>query len=215
MGLIILLAGMFYMMTVGRWLLSGLETRSEQPGRVTLRQMAEVYEVADCLHSVVVKPDSTLIGQTVSEAGMRTHFEVTLIAIRRKGRLLSSLMPVLSGTQIAAQDELLVYGTSEDVERLCGYTHLQLRGFAESRRDEIAQQFGVVEVMPRPDAEILGQSLKQARFRDRYKLSVIGMRRGVRPLPPSIRVPRSRWAIPCSYVAVGSTSKSFHSSMSW
>lgn len=177
-GLIVLLVGMLYMLTVGRWFLSRLGDNTAPLEQVNLKQMAERYGVSDNLHSLRVKPGSNLVGQSVTSAELRTHFEVTVFAIRRKERLLNSLMPVLSSTEIDAYDELLVYGQRDDVERLCGYKALSYRGFAESQRDEISQQFGVVEVMPKPEAQILGCSLKDARFRDRYKLSVIGIRRG-------------------------------------
>ncbi len=178
MGLVILAAGMLYMLTVGRWFLSRLGNDPQHRVEVNLREMAVRYGVSDNLHSLRVKPGSALIGQSVSSAGLRTHFEVTVFAIRRKERMLNSLMPVLSSTEIVPYDELLVYGKKADVERLCGYKSLSYRGFAESQREEIAQQFGVVEVMPKPEANLIGCSLKEARFRDRYKLSVIGIRRG-------------------------------------
>ena len=178
-GLIVLFVGTLYMLTIGRWLLNKLGGGDSLQEQVTLKQMAERYGVVEHLHSLRIKPGSTLIGQTVTSAGLRTHFEVTVFAIRRKERLLSSMMPVLSSTEIAMHDELLVFGRREDVERLCGYKSLSYRGFAESERDEMAQQFGVVEVMPKPDSHLIGKTLKQARFRDRFKLSVIGIKRGI------------------------------------
>lgn len=179
-GLIVLAAGTLYMLTVGRWVLAKAGQGKRLNEQINLKQMAEHYGVAEQLHSIAVRPGSTLVGETVTRAGLRTQFEVTVFAIRRKGRLLSTMMPVLSSTEIAMHDELLVFGKPEDVERLCGHKSLSYRGFAESERDEMAQQFGVVEVMPKPDSELINKTLKQARFRDRHKLSVIGIRRDQR-----------------------------------
>lgn len=177
MGGIILFAGMIYMLTVGRWLL-GRNSQSEVGDEgISLHQLASRYGVEDCLYRLNVQKSSALCGQTVTEAGLRTHFEVTLFAIGRKGHLLSNLMPVLSNTRIEQGDELFVYGKLEDVEHLCDAMQLRNQGFPTRKREQVAQEFGVVEVAPRPDGDLQGKNLKEAKFRDQYNLSVIGIRR--------------------------------------
>lgn len=177
MGGIILFVGMIYMLTVGRWLLRRNCQSEVGDEGISLHQLASRYGVEDCLYRLKVRKLSVLCGQTVTEAGLRTHFEVTLFAIGRKGHLLSNLMPVLSNTRIEQGDELFVYGKLEDVEQLCDAMQLRNQGFPTRKREQVAQEFGVVEVAPRPDGDLQGKNLKEAKFRDQYNLSVIGIRR--------------------------------------
>lgn len=179
-GLVVLLVGTLYLVFVARHLLpEGELLESEHPH---LREFAERYGVTDHLHRIKVPVGSDLVGKTVAEAGVRTVYETTLFAIRRNGRLVSSLFPVLAQTRIAAGDTLMAYARPADVERLCENKNLTLQGFPEGEARRLYREFGVAEVLLRARSQLIGSTLKEGRFRERFNLSVIGVRRNNEPL---------------------------------
>ncbi len=179
-GAVILLVGTLYLVFVARHLLPEGEAReSEHPH---LKEFAQRYGIADHLHKIKVPATSELIGKNVIESGLRTHYEVTIFAIRRDGKLLSSLLPVLAQTEILAGDTLMAYGAPADIGRLCGDKSLVLEGFPAGETTRLHQEFGVAEVLMRPRSTLIGSTIKVGRFRERFNLSVIGIRRDNAPL---------------------------------
>ncbi len=118
-----------------------------------------------------------MIGKNVTEASMRTHYEVTLIAIRRDGKLVSSLLPVLAQTKFAAGDILMVYAAPQHIDRLCKEKGLHQEGFPDGEARRLLQEFGVAEVLLKPRSKLIGNTIKEGRFREKFNLSVIGIRR--------------------------------------
>lgn len=181
-GLAILVVGCLYLVFIARFLLPKSDVRDPDSSHPTLREFAERYGIESQLHKVLIQPGSPLMGQTLSEAAMRTEFEVTVFAVQRQGQLLSTLMPVLSNTRMNALDTLMVYGTETHVQRLCEQMQLRQLGFPEKDVMKIQQRFGVSEVLLPPNSSLTNQTLKEGRFRERFNLSVIGVRRQGKPL---------------------------------
>ena len=179
-GAVILFVGTIYMVFVARHLLpEGVVRESEHP---RLIEFAERYGISDNLHRIRVPANSDLIGKNVTEAGMRTHFEITLFAIRRNGKLVSSLLPVLAQTRIAAGDMLIVYGAPTDISHFCREKSLVSEGFPVGEARQLHQEFGVAEVLLRPRSKLIGSTIKDGRFREKFNLSVIGIRRNNEPV---------------------------------
>ncbi len=182
LGLIILVIGMAYLIFVARHLLPKSEIRDPENPHPTLQAFAERYGVADHLHRIYLPASCTLAGKTVAEAGLRTHYEVTVFGIQRRGRLMSTLMPVLSHTIVNASDTLMVYGKADDIARLCRETGVQSQGFPAGESERLNQEFGFAEVLLRASSNLKGKTVKEGHFREKFKLSVIGIRREGSPL---------------------------------
>ncbi len=180
-GLAIFLAGTVYLIYFARHLLPAGSAVPAGSG-FHLGELTDRYGITDQIHLLKTLPDSPLVGKTVAEAGLRTRFEATLFGIRRQGRLISTRLPVLSATRIHAGDELLVYVAPDALGTLCDTMRLDVLRSGGGLLDEFHQDFGVAEVLVRRSAPVIGKTLKEARFRDRYGLSVIGIRRQGQPL---------------------------------
>jgi di/tricarboxylate transporter len=181
-GLVILVVGTAYMVLIARHLLPAGAVRNPANPHPTLAEFAGRYGITDHLHRLRVCPDSALVGQTVAEAGMRTHFEVTLFGIRREALWVSSLLPVLAETRMQAEDVLLVYGSPADIARICAQQHLQSLGFPAGEMIRVRNEFGVAEVLLRAKSAFIGETIKGGRFRERFGLSVIGVKRDQTPV---------------------------------
>lgn len=177
-GLVILLVAMVYLPLAVRALIPAGETRDPENTHPALSDFTEKYGIGGLLHKLQVSGESTLIGRTVVEAELRTRFNVTVFGIQRRGQILSSLMPVLTETTFHAHDVLLVYGEAAAVANLCGERGLISSEFTDAELQRMRNEFGVAEVMLRPSSRLIGQTIKEGRFRERFQLSVVGVRRG-------------------------------------
>ncbi|MBQ0755687.1 MAG: SLC13 family permease, partial [Amphritea sp.] len=167
-GGIILIFGTVYLVFIAPALLP--ETGVREAVHPYLKEFAERYGIQDNLYRLRVRNDSELVGKTVSDARLRTQFEVTVFAIRRDGKILSSLMPVLSETLIEGGDILLAYSEPEGIEKMCIQTGCMFFGFPDDERTRMDKEFGVAEVMLHNRSPIVGKTIQGARFREQYNL---------------------------------------------
>lgn len=179
-GAVILLVGTLYLVFIAPALLPSTGVRENQ--HPNLKEFAERYGIQDNLYQLRVRQDSELIGETVSSARLRTGYEVVVFAIRRNGKMLSSLMPVLSETRIKSGDMLIAYGNPDDIERLCMEQGALFLGFPEDQRQRVSKEFGVAEIMLHNRSPMIGKTIKAGRFREQFNLSVIGVLRDGKPL---------------------------------
>jgi len=170
LGLILLGCGVLYMVTLGRRLLPdrGLET-----GRDAGDQ-APVREILGRLFSIHVPQGSPMDGQSLRDLRLGTALGVQVVATVRHGKRRLAPGP---DTVLAGGDELLVEGGLEDVREL-----LRVQG-VEVERIQVAEvpqpPTGVSGVRARviEGSPLAGRSLRELRFRDRFGVVVLGIRR--------------------------------------
>ncbi len=180
-GAVILAAGIGYMLIARRWL--NPAAKPEKPGRRRRRLMDFVrdYELAGREHRIRVREDSRVVGQTLQQLGARKKNGANIVAIERRIGRRNELLEPRADVVLCAHDVLLVDATTpDDPERERTLTELKLdllplrgRYFTDHSRD-----LGMAEVLLPPDSELIGQSVLKVGFRSRYRLNVIGLRRG-------------------------------------
>ena len=186
-GLLALALGIFYMWIVGARLLPADPLRNGTVGRrQTLVDLAENYNLMGKLHRLRFDPGSPLIGQTVSEAQLRTRYGITVVGIGHSERATEIVSPALANTEFHPADALYVVGEDEAIATLCANERLGRLLIQESQQRSLVQELGMVEVMLPPDSELIGQTLRQAAFRTHHGLSVLGIRRNRQPLPGNL-----------------------------
>ena len=186
-GLLVLVLGIVYMMTLGRRLLPATPPQTGTAGRrQSLQELAESYNLTGQLHRLRLDLDSPLFGQTVAQAQLRTHYGVTIVGIGREERFSETVSPALANTEFHHADSLYVVGPDEAITTLCRAERLSRLLITESQQRGLVNELGLVEVMLPPDSELIGQTLQQAAFRSRHDLSVLGIRRNRQPLPGNL-----------------------------
>ncbi|MCL6414355.1 SLC13 family permease [Aestuariirhabdus sp. Z084] len=181
-GFLVLVVGMAYLILVASHLLPQAAVERDKNGQRRLSDFAERYGIDQHLFRLQVLPGSPLIGKTVVNAGVRTDYEITLFGIRRQGKLLSSMLPVLAETQMESGDLIMIYGELSEVLKFCEEQRCAEMGFPEVERERARNEFGVAEVLVYPQSRLIGKTIKSGRFREQYQLSVIGMKRNNEPL---------------------------------
>ncbi|WP_428305722.1 SLC13 family permease [Lacipirellula sp.] len=174
-GVPVLVLAILYMKFASRWLSSEADADSTSLGRPRMADWIEQYKLADREHRVRVRPGSSLAGETVAEARLRDVSGANLVAIERTGTLIQPE----GSTTLQVGDVLLVdlFAPEHDVAELrrrFGLDELPLTGAYFS---DMSQQIGMAEVIVPATSPLVGKSLAEASFRERFRLNVIGLRR--------------------------------------
>ena len=170
LGVLVSIAGVVYLMTVGRYLL---------PERIRAEDdLTEEFGMADYLTEVVVRDDSPIVGQTIQTALEETDFDVDLVQLIRGNQVfLEPLAPkvIQAGDVFAVRtdrDTLVDLIDAEGLDLVTGVTVDE----AELEQAEGGQN--LVEVVIAPGSFLAGESLASTNFRQRYDATVLALRRG-------------------------------------
>ena len=178
-GLPILLAGVVYMLFARRWLASGRDGAGATRERPRLADWIERYDLAGREHRVRVTPQSPLVGKTLAEIDLHAA-GVNLVAIERTRGLTRDVIGPTAQTAIQAGDVLLadVFDPYADVDAIRQRNALEPLPLSGAYFTDLAQEVGMAEVIVTADSSLVGKTVIEARFRDRFRLRVIGLRRG-------------------------------------
>ncbi|MGB6361665.1 MAG: SLC13 family permease, partial [Thermoanaerobaculia bacterium] len=172
-GIAILLLGILFMATVGRKLLPVREHHGPRPhdgGYLT-----EVYQLQERLFSIRIPEGSPLHGRTLAETRLGNTLGIKVVAIRHNGRQL--LAP--DGTaMIYGGDILFVDGQTNEVRELLRLQGLEIESAQIGQLPAPRRGVGGVRARLLPDSRLAGRDLRELRFRDRFGVVVVGIRRG-------------------------------------
>lgn len=117
-----------------------------------------------------ITPGSEMIGKTVQKAGLREFGSLFLVQIYRNDQLIS---PVSPEQVIEANDRLLFTGDIKEAPVLLKQAGLLLAG----SRSEIEQP-DFVEVILSHTSSLIGNTIKEAGFRNKFDAAVVAIKRG-------------------------------------
>ncbi len=193
LGLLLLAAGVLFMVTLGRRLLP-----DRKPAR-TLQQVSSpgelfaLYRLPDNLFRLRVQDQSPLIGQELAAAGLREQFGITIISLKHasqtNGHALVRTLPLRSqeddtsyrpspDSVFQRDDLLLVQGSADAVSKAAGYWKLAIIAAKPVlENDVITNEIGIAEVIIRPRSTLIGRTLSETHFGRTYHLTVLDLRR--------------------------------------
>ncbi len=177
-GLPIVATGIAYMALWGRRLLparSPVELYEDMQRQE--ESLAEVYHLGDTLARAGVPAGSPLVGQTLAGSRLRETHGVNVLAIEREGRVLRA---PTADQELRAEDVLLLTGEIEGTGTGGGLDPLPPRHWRE--RDLESRSVVLVEAVLSPRSALIGRTLRETRFRDRYGMSVLAIWRAGRSL---------------------------------
>ncbi|WP_435011753.1 SLC13 family permease [Tundrisphaera lichenicola] len=157
------LAGVIYLMTVGRVLLPDRLPAASQfsdPRQYTVEMM--------------VTPNSPLIGQTIERAGLRQLPGMFLIELDRDG----SIFPAVEPTEtLHAGDRLVFAGVVESVLDLQKIRGLEPATDQVFKLDAPRRERCLIEAVVSNSCPMVGRSVREGRFRSAYSAVVIAVAR--------------------------------------
>jgi di/tricarboxylate transporter len=200
---ILMVVGVVYLLTVGRWL---------APTRSAGTDLVKAYELREYLATLAVPEDSKLAGRSLGELKFLDRFGLEVLAIEHEGRTLRSPGPL---ALVHAGDRLLVEGSAKDLAKvgpeigLALVTDEQLsppargrgrrprrdaeagtapeEGAAEQGESGEEEDLQWAELIVPPRSRLIGRVLAQSALRERFGTLVLGLqRRGTAVAPPSL-----------------------------
>jgi len=160
-GLVLLGLGMVFMATVGRWLLPVRDPEGGSGGA----DLPRLYRVKERLFAIRVPAGSQLDGQSLREARLGTALQVKVVAVVRDDG--ETLAPA-PDFEVQGGDELLVEGEYEDLQRLLRVRGLKMAPSPSVPVREAARVFTGIILRVGEASAVVGKTVQQLRFRERY-----------------------------------------------
>lgn len=164
LGLIYFVVGVLYFLLFGRWLL---------PHR-TSQELTEAFQLGEYITEMRVEDDSPLVGKTVRETRLGADHDVTVVRLLHDKRKIWAplLQPLDKG------DVLLVRGKVKDLMELKASTGLELNAEFKLQGEELqAGDLMLVQALVAPHSRVIGHTLKELDFRNRYNALVLAIQR--------------------------------------
>ena len=159
--------------------------RKEPDLLISESQAAEVYQLEERLMVMHVPMNSPLVGKTLTESRLGDSFGLGVLGIIRQGETRLMLDPE---EQLEADDTLLVKGKMEDVITVEGLQSLQIEPQTPPKIGELEDEtVGLQEVVLSPHTTLVGKTLRQLHFREKYGLNVIAIWREGRAFRTNLR----------------------------
>jgi di/tricarboxylate transporter len=172
LGLVILVVGTLFMITLGRRLLPDVAVR---PAPAGAGDLAGVYQLHERLFSIQVPPGSRLDGKTIADSGIGNTLKVQIVAILHGNR--KTVAP--DGTHLLRTgDTLLVAGRLEDMQELVRLKGVSVHKTEFGELPGTGGSVGGIRLRVRARSELIGETLASIRFRERYGMVVVGIQRG-------------------------------------
>ncbi|HXF61256.1 MAG TPA: SLC13 family permease [Caldilineaceae bacterium] len=171
-GGIIVVAGLLFMVLLGRRLLPSRESVGQTASAYLLsRDLTEMYQLHEQLWEVRVLPDSQLVGLTLDQSKIGQTLGLTVVAIWRGHQAILNPRP---DEVIQAEDYLVVLGWKERAASLAAWGAVV--GRPQDRRDDEQNYFvDLAEVVIPPRSSVLGKSLAEMNFRNKYHLTGVAL----------------------------------------
>lgn len=193
-GLLIFLAGILFMVSIGRHMLPDHKPKQDVQRVETPEELLALYRLPDNLFRLRVRRSSELAGKNLFESRLRQVYGLTVLDILRQktnssdtkdaqGRSnggqtkYDSISPSQEATFMPG-DILLVQSSPNDVSHAAAALNLGVQP-AQSQDDSslISSEVGIAEVLLPPRSSLLGKSLVEVQFGTLYHLTVLGINR--------------------------------------
>ena len=172
-GVVVMLAGIAFMALVGYRLLPSRDIAREYVGADDMDYKA-LYDLDEYMVILQLPPDSALAGKSLAQSKLGSVLGLNVIAIIRNGQ--TQLAPDPRDI-LQAGDRLLVEGRLDMLAELQDNQHLVLEDESLTIEKLKSAAIEVVEVALTPNSTLIGKTLQQTEFRQRYGAIVLAIRR--------------------------------------
>lgn len=179
LGLICLAVGVIVMLPLSRIFLRKKQRNTGDDNSKSLDSLADEYNISHNISAFHIGKRSSITGMSVSQLNLRAEYGITILEIRneksRHNTLLRNVTQDLPTPQrtLAEGDILYLHGTSEQITRFAEESRID-------RQETSGLDFydlGIAEIVVMPQSRLVGQTLRTLRFREKYEVNVLGIKR--------------------------------------
>ena len=173
LGIITFIIGLIYLAIIAPRLLPD----RKPPNFEVLEQE---YGLKDYVSELVITPRSSLVGQTVNESEIQRKFDLDVLElIQNKMRFPQPL----GDKVLSAGDILIVRSSREDLLKIRDERGLDIFPDVKFKEESLETVLSsgeekIAEVLILSNSRLIGTTLKDLRFRQRYNATVLAIRRG-------------------------------------
>jgi len=173
LGVVTFLAGLIYLTIVAPKL---LPDRKSSTGEF----LDDDYGSKVYLSEVIISPRSNLIGQTLSQSGLQRKFDFDVLELIRNK---VHLPQPLADKVLNAGDILIVHSSREELLKIKDERGLEIFADIKFQQEDIESAITtgeekLAEVLILSNSRLIGTTLKDLKFRQRYNATVLAIRRG-------------------------------------
>ncbi|MFM7441491.1 MAG: SLC13 family permease [Snowella sp.] len=173
LGSITFFTGLIYLGTIAPRLLP--DRKPANTGNI-----ADSYFLKDYVTEIIISPRSSLIGQTLRESEIQRKFEIDVLEIIHNE---DHFPQPLADKTLSIGDILIVRGGREELLKVKDERGIEILAdvqFSDRILDTalVSDEEKVAEVLILSNSRLIGTTLKDLRFRQRYNATVLAVRRG-------------------------------------
>jgi di/tricarboxylate transporter len=192
-GIILLVVGIGYMILVGLRRIPDHKPSQELQRVETPEELVELYKLPDNLWRFRVRRGSTVVGQTLAEAGIGQEFALIVLDILRvtaprevvklgDRRLILATdpesIPTDSNTVLELDDVLIVQGDANDASHAAAVINAAVQPANTADHEAlVTQEIGLAEILLPLRSALVGKTIVAAQFGTLHNLTVLGIRR--------------------------------------
>lgn len=182
-GVLNVLTAILFMITIGRRLLPDRPVQDRLQRSRLPQHLIQLYRLPERIFTLAVPANSAIAGRTLVESRLGQDHGLTVLGIMRQSRY--HMAPATS-EQILAGDRLLVQGGPRRIREAAADKGLIWRDTTVDEAELLSGDIGVAEVTLTPRSPLVGKTLRELNFRERFGLTVLALWRGGEPVERGI-----------------------------
>lgn len=168
-ALVVMLAGLVYLFTVGRWL---------SPKRAGAEELIGTHELREYVSGLIVEAESRVLGRSLAEVRFGDRYGLRVVEIQREGRRI----PFPASSIVLREGDLLVVtGKIADIQQV-EEDSLRIVRTAADEANSRRSQARLAEMIVPPRSGVVGRQLKQVHVLDVNGVSCLAIQRHGEPL---------------------------------
>lgn len=179
LGLPLVFTGILYMIVFGRKMLpAGPPAERAEVIRKAKNDLLAEYQLGERLFRAKVPPGSILINKPLSRSTLRERYGLNVVAIERNSGKVLSPSPEFTFQQ---GDVMLVEGKLDEFRKVDTEPYLEILPISGYHEHDLeSESVVIIEVVLSPRSQLVGRTLKESHFREKYGMTVLAVWNGVR-----------------------------------
>lgn len=189
-GILCVATGTVVLLPLTKWFLSRKQKESDTSSTgKSLGELVQEYGLSHNLFRLQAGTGTAIDGQTIAGLDVRRRYGLNILEVRRgevaQHRFLKTVTQRLASadTVVKTGDVLYVQGAAGDVDRFVsdyrltlmdGHTTEEAAGGSHSLD---FYDIGIAEIVLMPSSDLINRRVKEAGFRDKFNVNVLGIRR--------------------------------------
>lgn len=141
--------------------------------------LSDDYEMREYVSEMIIPPKSSLIGETLRSSQIQRKFDLDVLEIIRND---THFAPPLADKILSVGDILLVRSSRANLLNIRDEKGVEIladfKFSSQNLEDNNIEQEKIAEVLILSNSRLIGSTLKDIRFRQRYNATVLAIRRG-------------------------------------